>query len=215
MKTVDVEQGGLEWMQERLGIPTASQFDRLVTPKTKKPSSARAGYRAELLASWLMGQPHDWGSTEWTERGNDLEPEARKFYEFERGVEVDEVGFVLRDDGKTGGSPDGLVEDDGILEIKCPMAVKHVRYLLGEDPDYTGQVQGYMYLTDRKWCDIMSYHENIPPVIHRVERDEEHIAALVAVLDPFIEQLDADKARLAKYRVLRPWSPEILAEMAK
>jgi len=213
MKILNVEQGSLEWLDARLGIPTASQFDRIITPKSRKPSASRATYRAEILAEWLMGQPLDWGTTAYMDRGTELEAEARRYYVFERDVEVEQVGFIVRADGMVGGSPDGLVGDDGILEIKCPGPAQHVRYMLGEDPDYIGQVQGYMYLTGRKWADILSYHPDLPKVIHRIERDEEYLAALVPVLDAFIEQLQADKERLAEHRVLRPWSPEIIAEM--
>ena len=99
MKTLDLEQGSTEWMMARLGIPTASRFDRLLTPKTRKPSASRDSYRAELVAEYLMGQPLDWGTSAWMERGTELEDEARRWYEMDRGVDVEQVGLVLRDDG--------------------------------------------------------------------------------------------------------------------
>ncbi len=205
MNTLDVEQGTLKWMQARLGMPTASQYDRLLTPKTRKPSGGRAKYRAELLAEWLLGQPTDWGSTNWTERGTDMEAEARRDYEFQNDVEVQQVGFITRDDGKTGGSPDGLIGDDGILEIKCPNATQHVQYMLGDDPDYIGQCQGLMYLTGREWVHILSYNPELPPALNAIFRDDDYIAALVPVLDEFIGKLDEERERLEEHRVVRPW----------
>ena len=213
MKILTMEQGGLEWMLARLGMPTASQADRLLTPKTRKPSGGRPRYRAELLAEWLLGQPLEWGSSSWMTRGTDMEAEARRYYELQGDVEVEQVGFITRDDGLCGGSPDGLVYSDGILEVKCPNALTHVQYMLGEDPDYIGQTNFLMDLTDRAWCDVISYNPDLPPVIYRVKRDEAYIKAFVPVLDEFIGVLSEQKERLAEHRVTRPWdlTPEELA----
>lgn len=204
MKILDVKQGSDEWMLARLGLPTASQFDRLLTPKKREPAAARHKYRAELVTEWLLGQPIEWGSSIWMDRGTGLEDEARRWYEFDRDVQVHRTGFIARDDGQTGGSPDGLVGDEGGLEIKCPGALQHVQYLLGDDLEHVGQVQGYMYLTDRAWWDVLSYNPALPPVVHRVLRDEKYIAALTPVLDEFVKQLEADKSRLAEHRVRGP-----------
>ena len=211
MNTLDVDQGTLEWMTARLGMPTASQYDRILTPKTQKPSGGRGRYRAELLAEWLLGQPTDWGSTNWTTRGTDMEAEARRWYEFQNDVKVRQVGFITRDDGCTGGSPDGLIGDDGILEIKCPNATAHVQYMLGDDPDYIGQCQGLMYLTDREWVRVLSYNPELPPAVTAVFRDDEYIEKLVPVLDAFIGELEGEKMRLAEHKVIRPWHMENVA----
>jgi hypothetical protein len=209
MKILDVEQGTMEWALARLGIPTASQFDRILTPKTRKASTSRDAYRAELLAEWLMGQPLDWGTSAWMERGTELEDEARRWYEMDRGVDVQTVGVVVRDDGLVGGSPDGLVGEDGGLEIKCPAAVQHVKYMLGVDElAHVGQVQGYLYLTGRKWWDVLSYNPDLPPVVKRVERDEDYLAALVPLLDELVAQVVADREKWGVYRVPRPWQEE-------
>lgn len=205
MKIHNVEQGSPEWLTLRLGIPTGSQFDRLLTPKTRKPAAARFKYRAELLTEWLLGYPVESGSSPWMERGTGLEAEARRWYEFEKGVTVQRVGFVTRDDGQAGCSPDGLVGDDGVLEIKCPSAVQHVLYMLSEEPDYIGQCQGALYLTGRRWVDFLSYNPVLPPVLVRVQRDEEYITALAEVLDSFVAGLALDKAALAEHRAeVRP-----------
>lgn len=213
MKVHEMEQGTHEWEQARLGIPTASQFNRIMTSKTMNPSSAQAKYRAELLAEWLLGQPLDAASTAFMERGQTEEAEARRYYEFERDVEVQRVGFLSRDDGKVGGSPDGLVGLAGGLEIKVLEAKNHVLAMLGEFDDYRHQVQGYLYLTGREWWDVLFYNGSLPSVIHRFERHEEYIEALSEELDAFVGQLDADKERLREYKLVRPWHDEIQKEL--
>ncbi len=209
MNVLTMEQGSHEWTLARLGLPTASKADKLLTPKTRKPSGGRPKYRAELLAEWLLGQPLDAGSTDWMQRGTDMEAEARLWYEFQGDIEVEQVGFVLRDDGKCGGSPDGLIRDDGILEIKCPNAATHVQYLLGDDPDYVGQCNFLMYLTDREWVHVLSYNPELPPALNAVFRDDDYIKLLVPVLDEFIEKLDEEKERLEEHKVVRPWDMEV------
>ena len=213
MKTLPLDSGSPEWFRARGGLPSASQFDRILTPKTRKPAAGRSTYRAELLAEYLLGQPLDSGSSGWMERGVEMEEEARRWYAMERDVDVTRAGLVLRDDGLVVGSPDGLVGEDGVVEIKCPSAAQHMRYRLGEEPDYLGQVQGYLYLTGRQWCDFLSYHPELKPFLRRYPRDEEYLAALVPVLDEFAEQCARDREDFAVERVLRPWDMEMRAEM--
>lgn len=203
MKILNIEQGSPEWMDARLGIPTASAYDKIITPKTLKPAKGDT-YRNQLLAEWLLGYAIDWGtSNAWTERGRDLEAEARAFYELTRDVEVAPVGFVARDDGKTGGSPDGLIGEDGGLEIKCPAIHTHVGYMLNPSllsGEYRCQVQGYLYLTGRGWFDLMSYCPGLPEVLIRVPRDEVFMKAFEPALAAFLADLDTAKERLAEHR---------------
>lgn len=215
MKIHEMEQGTHEWQQARLGRPTASQFNRIVTSKAMDPSSAQSKYRAELLAEWLLGQPLDAASSAFMERGRDEEARARRYYEFTRDAEVRRVGFVTRDDGKVGGSPDGLVGEDGGLEIKVLEARNHVLAMLGEFDDYRHQVQGYLYLTGREWWDVLFFNPNLPSVIHRFERHDEYIEALDKELGGFVERLEADKERLREHKVIRPWHDEIQDELAQ
>jgi predicted phage-related endonuclease len=190
---LDVEQGSSDWLKARLGIPTASAFDKILTPATRKASTQAHGYMRTLLAEWLTGENSDAGSSGFMDRGTQLEPLARSWYAYERGVTVQKVGLVLRDDRMTGASPDGLVDEDGTLEIKCPAASTHVGYLLdGLPSSYFAQIQGALWLTGRKWCDLLSFHpdpDRIPPVVKRFERDEEYIAALDAAVSTFVEHL--------------------------
>lgn len=206
MIKLDVEQGTPEWEAARIGIPTASRFDEILTPKTLKPSTSATKYRSQLLAEWLCGTSIDFsGNSGFMDRGKEMEPEARAWYEFSRKCEIDRVGFVLRDDGETGGSPDGLVGVDGGIEIKCPAIHTHIGYLLEPATlvsDYRGQTQGYMYLTGRAWWDVISYHPDLPKVVQRIPRDEEYIAALDRALNVFIEYLTAAKKQLEPHKML-------------
>lgn len=204
MILVKCEQGTREWDMARLGIPTCSRLDEILTPKSLKRSTSAGKYRNQLLAEWLFGAPIDWGgSSEFMQRGTEMEPKARAFYEMQRDVDVTPVGFILRDDRLFGGSPDGLVEEDGGLEIKCPALHTHIGYLT--DPkslveEYRGQVQGNLALSGRRWWDIMSYNPQLPEVIVRVERDEAYITALDRELKWFTTWLCEGRDILAPYR---------------
>jgi hypothetical protein len=203
MIALEFEQGSPPWVENRLGIPTGSQADLLITPKTLKPSGSQVRYRNQLIAEWLLGHPLDSGDSGWTIRGTDMEEEARKWYAFTRDVDVEEVGFILRDDRRFGGSPDGLVGDDGLWEGKCPAAHTHIGYLL--DPDslvmnYRGQVNSYMHLTDRAWCDLTSYCPGLPGVLVRVGRDTEYLSAFLPILEDFTTDLEACKERLKEHK---------------
>jgi len=205
MKILDCVQGTPEWLAARLGIPTASRFDAILTPSTRKPSKSAKGYRDELLAEWILGQPLDWGTTEWTTRGTEMETEARAFYELQTDAEVARVGFVLRDDGLVGGSPDGLVGDAGGLEIKCYGAKHHVACLLGEEVATMTQVQGNLWISEREWWDVLAYNPAMPHVLTRVHRDEAYIADLAAAVDAFVADLAQARERILAMGVrIRP-----------
>lgn len=199
MITHDAEQGTPEWAALRLAIPTASCFDKIITP-SGKPSTSAQTYMHMLLAEWLMGEPADTYTNAAMDRGSEMEPEARAFYELERDAEVRQVGFVTRDDGLCGCSPDGLVGDDGGVELKCPLPGTQIGYLLeGKIPaKYVPQVQGNIYLCEREWWDFVSYHPTLPPVVLRVHRDKKFIAALTVELDKFIEAMLAKRQRLTE-----------------
>lgn len=196
----DVIQGSAEWARLRMGIPTASNFEKILTPGGK-PSKQSEAYRRHLLAEMLIGLPIDAPKTSWMDRGVDMEDEAVCFYEFERDVAVQKIGFVTDDAVTIGASPDRLIGEDGLLEIKCPSPAVHVGYLMAEgaDGDYSVQLQGQMLVTGREWVDICSYHPAMPSVIVRVPRDEPFIDKLRTALIEFSESLLADaKALRAK-----------------
>lgn len=189
----DVPQGSTDWLRLRMGRPTASEFHRIITP-TGKPSTQASDYVNDLLGELILGRPLGGESFPWMDRGKSLEEEARRFYEFQRGVEVELIGFATTDDGLIGASPDGLVGTDGLVEIKCPAPGNHVGYLLdsarGADAKYMPQLQGQLYVTGRDYSEIISYHPEMPAAIVRVNRDEKFIKVLADELRKFLEVLD-------------------------
>jgi len=197
MIEVDVEQGTHEWLVARLGIPTASCFKQILTPKTLKPSTQADKYLDELCTEWLLGEPLDDASSIWMERGSELESKAVAYYEMQADATTRKVGFCLLDDRRAGCSPDRLIGDDGGLEIKCPSAKVHTGYLRrGFDAEYRLQVQGNLWVTGREWWDLMSFNPSAPPVIRRYESDPEILGPLIEAVDEFCEQLEDAKKRL-------------------
>jgi len=191
MLILECEQGSDAWFAGRLGIPTASTFDKIITP-TGKASTQAEGYMNRLLAEWLMGKPVDIEKSEWMLRGNELEDQARCYHAFTEDVQVQKVGLVYRDEVKmVAASPDGLIGEDGGLEIKCPAPWTHVGYLLGGKcpTDYIPQVQGNMYVTGRNWWTFLSYHPDMEPMMVKVERDDEYIQTMDKMLNEFISKL--------------------------
>jgi hypothetical protein len=202
-----VEQRTPEWEALRIGLPTASGMGRIVTPKTLKPSSQRTDYMHQILAEWLLGHAIEFGArSAYMERGTEMEDEARAWYEMHHDVEVTAGGFCTTDDGRAGCSPDGLVDPDGGLEIKCPAIHTHIGYLL--DPqtlvdEYRAQVQASLWITERQWWDVLSYSPTLPAVLVRVLPDLAWHDAVEAGLAAFSKELEAAKARLAPHRDAR------------
>lgn len=190
-----VEQGTPEWFALHIGRPSASGFDRILTPKTRKPSASAGRYAIELCAAWL-GETLDGASSRFMERGLQLEAEARSWYEFTQDVQVEQVGFITDDADRYGCSPDGLIGEDGVVEFKCLSPVEHVAALLGEADEYALQIAGQLWITGRSWCDRVYYHPTIRPVVQRVGRDEELIAILCGAVGDFCDRLDGMKAKL-------------------
>ena len=189
-------QGTTEWLRLRAGIPTASRFGDIITPKTLKPSASATGYLYDLLAERMLGRPLVRAVTLAMQRGSETEAEARHWYEGRREVDVVQVGFCTNDAGTIGASPDGLVGEDGLVEIKChPEAAGRVvqALLTGEaSSDYTAQAQGQLWILERQWVDLLNYHPELPPALVRVERDEKFIAALVEHVGAFVGRLGVE-----------------------
>jgi len=213
----DLTQGTEAWLEARLGIPTASEFDRIITPAKLQLASASTKYMHLKLAEWMAGVPLDFFEDKppikgWRERGTLLEPEAVRYYEMERDVETTVVGLVTTDDGMIGASPDRLVTDPldstpGLLEQKCPALETHVGYML--DPaslvaEYRLQVQGQLWVCQREWCDMQSYYPGFPSVIVRVYREQKVQDALSIHIPTFVaDMLGARVILLAQYGELR------------
>jgi putative phage-type endonuclease len=188
MKIINVEQRTPEWFAARLGVPSASNFGKVITPGGKKSTQVE-GYLNRLVADILTGRSEQMESSDAMQRGTELEPEAREYYELIAGP-VQEIGFCIHDDG-FGCSPDGVVGEDGLLEIKCPLAHTQVEYLRDNciPSIYIPQVQGQMLVMGKQWCDFLSYHPDMKPLLVRVERDEKFIAILHEALCELVERV--------------------------
>ena len=199
MKHFLLEQGTQKWHQARLGIPTSSEFHKIVTP-TGKLSAQSRDYQHTLLAEWLFQSPLEQVENEWMIHGNEYEEDAASAYEFEQNVTVAPGGFFTTDDGMVGSSPDRLVGDTGLLEIKCPKANTHVGYMLGKgvDEKYKCQVQGQLWVCQRESLDIVSYCPGLPTVIVPVSRDEDFIGTMSVSVGQFVYALLEARLQLTR-----------------
>ena len=174
------EQGTDAWLAARLGKPSASMFSKLIT-MTGKPSASADAYINQLLGERLTGKSEPHYTSEAMILGTEREPLARADYEFITGNKVDQFGFILDDSQSYGCSPDGLIGDEGGLEVKCPAQTTQAGYWRDKQSGvkkYYQQIQGCMWVTGRKWWDFFSYHPDMPHVLVRVDRNEEYIEKL-------------------------------------
>lgn len=187
----DYAQLSPAWYAAKLGIPSTSNFDRIITPGTGKLSKSADKYAAELIAELFCldhGAMTETPMNAAMRHGVSCEPEARAWYAMERNCEVTIVGGCTTEDGRFWASTDGLVGEDGVLELKCPKGATHAGYLFdgGKLPDeYKPQVHGELLVTGRQWVDFVSYVAGMPrQILVRVERDE-YTVKLAKALDEF------------------------------
>lgn len=194
------EQGSPEWLQSRAGVITASRFkdarDRLKPGKGEtigKPSAKCTSYAAQVAVERIAGRPIDKVFENWQMReGTEQEPYARMAYEAATGYLVEETGFLTTDDSLFGYSPDGLIDDDGLVEIKTILSGDVTVKVCGQR-DYSGYIDqclGGLWLTGRKWIDLVIWCPALEPIgkhltIHHIERDDDVINALEAELLDF------------------------------
>lgn len=200
-----IEQGTDEWHKQRLGKVTASKMADVMAKTKTGWGAARANYMAALLCERLTGNPTEYyvnGAMQW---GTDCEPKARAAYEFDTGTTVKECGFIDHPSIEmSGASPDGLIGDDGLIEIKCPNTATHLDFLLGGkvDKKYVLQMQWQMACTGRKWCDFMSFDPRLPLDLQshvvRVERDDKAIEDMECAVRDFLTELDQKIDQLNK-----------------
>ena len=201
----EIQQGTPEWFAQRLGKATASRIKDIVAKTKTGYSTSRDKYLTQLLLERLTGTVAESYSDAAMAWGNDTEPFARAAYEAQKGVMVDQVAFINHPTIEmAGASPDGLVGDDGLVEIKCPMSHTHLESLLGGlDDQYKVQVNWQMACTGRKWTDLCSFDPRFPAelqlVIKRFERDDAFIATLEEEVIKFLAELD-DKLNKVKSR---------------
>ena len=207
MKIFDFQQYTAEWWEARRGVPTASEFHRIISPKKWEYAAGAQGYIHDLIAEVYdpMYGRHDQYASRAMAVGTHLEPEARRFYEFSQSCEVQQVGFCLTDDGRFGCSPDALVGEEGGLELKGPAYKTQVKWLLdgGVPPDHLAQCHGFLIVTGRPWIDFLSYCPPLPSLFLRVERDD-RTEALGTALRKFCAQLCVARDSIKKLHTPAP-----------
>lgn len=191
------EQRTDEWFAQRCGKVTASRIADLMARTKSGPGAARKNYLAELLVERLTGEPKQGFSSAAMEWGTEQEPRARAMYSFLTGFSVVETGFVPHPTlGMTGASPDGLVGEDGLVEIKCPNTATHIETLRGGkiDSKYLKQMHWQMICTDREWCDFVSFDPRLPEQmqihVQRVEKKAELAEEITAAVTQFLSELN-------------------------
>lgn len=191
MKILRMEQRSDEWWAARSGLPTASSFNKIVT-STGKKSAQWETYLFDLAYERVTGTQEDtYMSAEMLE-GRVLEEEARWVFSAHLGVLVDQVGFCLSDDGRYGCSPDGIIDNRALLEIKCPKWTTQVKYhIVGGLPyAYKQQVQGSLMVTGFDMCYFFSYNDGVKPFLLEVEREEDYIEEMGSLVVQFCDELD-------------------------
>ena len=195
MLALNVQQGADEWKKARAGLISASNFNKILTPGGKKTDGkTRKDYLYQVAAERISGDPEgDDFRSGWMDRGNELEADARLWFEGHHGVLIEQVGLVYMDDRKViSCSPDGLFGGAG-LEIKCPKASTHIAYLdAGKVPTiYIPQIQGSMMVTGFDSWNFLSYHPAIKPLTQGVYRDEKYIALLREAVEEANAEVEA------------------------
>lgn len=176
MRQHNVEQNTPEWLNIRLGKPTASSFNQLVTG-TGKVSTQLEKYACQLAAEMYARKSLRSFENEWTERGHELEESALEEYAIIHNEPFLRVGFITDDKERYGASPDALVGDSGMVEVKSLKTENHVAMLLYHKktgkikPDYIPQLQGQLMICERDWVDIIFYHPDLPSLIVRHTSD--------------------------------------------
>jgi len=190
MKIIECVQGSPEWYAAKCGIPSASNFDKILCADGKV-SKQRTKYLYQLAGETITGIAEESYQNATMLRGKEIEGEARQLYNLITEQEVVEVGFCLANG--FGCSPDGLVGKKGLVEIKSPIMATHVGYLLDHfatpPAEYFLQLQGQLLVTDRDWVDFMSYYPGLKPLIIRVKREEKFLKALKIELEVFCAEL--------------------------
>lgn len=208
MQTEQLNQGSEEWLQARIGKCTGSRFnDACSFTRAGSETAARRNYKYQIIAERLTNEQQDFYTNRAMDWGTDTEDSARLAYEFKTGHDVKQVGMLVHPElPDVGFSPDGLVGDDGAIEIKCPETSTHIQTLTsGKIPyKYLEQVLGVMWVTGRKWCDFISYDPRLPEdlqmIVIRLNRDEQQIEQLDSDIRTFLIEVDKEYDRVMGMR---------------
>jgi len=194
---IECEQNSPEWFQARLGIPTASMFDAVMAKgRGGGESKGRRTYMLKLIGERMTGEPADSYSNPHMERGKIMEEEARNAYVFMQDAEPVKVGFIRN--GEKGCSPDSLLGNDGLLEIKTKLPHLQLDVILSGQmpPEHMAQVQGQIWVAEREWCDFVSYCPKLPLFVQRIFRDDNYIKNLSDAIDEFLSDMEKLQAKI-------------------
>jgi hypothetical protein len=190
----DVEQNTPEWIACRIGIPTASQFHTVMARgRSGSNSKTRLKYMRQLAGERITGEPMESFSNGFTDRGHAMEAEARAFYALMKDVEPQQVGFIRNghESQYCGCSPDALIGNDGMLELKSksPHVLIEVLEINEAPSEHLQQIQGQLWVAEREWCDLCCYWPKMPKFIKRVFRDENYIRDMSITVKDFNDEL--------------------------
>lgn len=195
---INCEQGTPEWHQARCGIPTASEFATILAKGRggKGESKTRRTYMLKLIGERMTGAPAENYTNHHMDRGHAMEDDARQEYAFMTDNVPELVGFIRN--GDVGASPDSLVGNDGLTEIKSKLPHLQLEVLLADvlPPEHKAQVQGQLWVAEREWCDFVSYWPGLPLFIKRVYREESYIQALQVEVRRFLDELASLQAQV-------------------
>lgn len=214
MKFIAEPQGTPGWLQARCGAITASCFADAVSVLSRNSGEKKAGdptaasdkYAGDVAIERISGKPYGEPPRAWVlERGHIMEAAARVVYETRFGLIAQESGIVKTDDDWFGYSTDGLVDDDGLIEIKCPVDSNKIMAMFntGDTSEYDHQIQGGMWITGRQWCDFLMYVPDLETVgndlyVKRIYRDEQFIEKLETDLMKFRARVQMTEAMLRR-----------------
>jgi putative phage-type endonuclease len=203
---IKAEQRSDEWHKARLGKATASRFGDIMATTRSGYAASRKNYTAELVIQRLTNEIPESYTNAAMQWGTDNEPLARLAYSLETGNDVEETGLWLHEIIPAGASPDGFVNDDGLVEIKCPNSATHIETLQNKKipRQYFAQVQGQLWITERSWCDFVSFDPRLPEnaqmIVIRVDRDDKYITELEKEIITFLQEVDEQVEFVKNYR---------------
>jgi putative phage-type endonuclease len=203
-----IEQRTEEWFTQRLGKVTASRVGDVIAKIKSGPSASRDNYATQLVLERLTNAKGEFFTNAAMQWGTETEPMARQAYELKRNVFVDEVGFIDHPTiDMSGASPDGLVDKNGLVEIKCPESKTHMEYLMSGKPPakYIPQMMWQMACTGREWCDFVSFDPRFPTNLQifviKVEYDPTYVKMLELEITQFLDEVSKKVEILRKFNV--------------
>lgn len=204
MKVFECDQGSPEWFKIRAGMPTASEFSTIMAQgRGGGESKGRRTYLHKLAGELITGEPTEPYTNAHLERGKIMEAEARNFYSFMTDTESKRIGFIAN--GPKGCSPDALLGDAGMVEIKTALPHILIDYILKDEfpAEHKAQCQGGLWVAEREWIDIIVYWPKMPPLIKRATRDEAYIVTLASAVDQFNAELASVVDKIKRYGTQR------------